>query len=170
MVGVRNVTGTHRFWAGPGKTNLIQEMSNDLLVAAGSTLTVTRDLHNRKIILLDTAAGSVCTLPAATGTGATFTFIVSVNPTSNSHKVQCVGTDEFAGMLLRVDTDTGDALVAVPAQAADNFDTITLLADQTTGGDVGDWIEIVDIATGVWAVRGQLNASGSVATPFSAAV
>ena len=58
------------------------------LVAAGATLTVTTALHDNKTILLDTLAGSVCTLPAASGSGARFKFVVKAKATSNSHKIQ----------------------------------------------------------------------------------
>ena len=44
-------------------------------------------------------------------------------------------------------------------------------AGTTTGGAaIGDWVELVDIATNQWAVRGQLTHSGIQATPFSATV
>src|SRR5882672_7294235 len=55
--------------------------------AAGATKTLTAS-NAGQIILLDTAGGSVVTLPAATGSGNTFRFLVSVLATSASHKVQ----------------------------------------------------------------------------------
>jgi len=141
------------------------------LVAAGGTLSVTEALHDGKVILLDTAAGSVCDLPAATGSGAKFTFIVSVARTSNSHIVRVAASsdDEFVGTMIQTDTDSSDALASYPALDADGFDTITL--DATDGGvDVGDWIEVVDIKAATWAVKGHVNGSGTVGTPFSAAI
>lgn len=54
--------------------------------AAGSALTVTAAMAG-KIIQLDTAAGSTCTLPAASGSGRTWRFAVTVLATSNSHKI-----------------------------------------------------------------------------------
>ena len=47
-------------------------------VAGGATLTVTRALHDGHRILLDTAAGTIVTLPAASGTGACFRFMISL--------------------------------------------------------------------------------------------
>lgn len=136
-------------------------------VSADNTLAVTQALHDGKTILLDQADGSACTLPAATGTGTRFRFIVSVTVTSNVHSIACAGTDEFAGVVLQTDTDTSDTLAAYPALAADNFDIISMNGT-TTGGLIGDWFEVEDIATGVWALRGYVNANGTVATPLAA--
>ena len=58
------------------------------VVAAGSTLSVTAALHGGKIIALDTATGSVCTLPVASGTGNVYTFITKALATSNSHIIK----------------------------------------------------------------------------------
>jgi hypothetical protein len=41
----------------------------------------------------------------------------------------------------------------------------------TTGlGAPGDYVEVEDIVSGVWAINGTILASGTVATPFSSAV
>lgn len=137
------------------------------LVAAGSALTVTLDDHEGRIVALDTAAGSAVTLPAAVGSGAVYKFIVSVTPTSNAHTISCVGSDEFAGAIYAIDIDADTGLF-YPALAADNFDTITMNSG-SQGGEVGDWVEVTDIAAGVYAVKGCVNqGGGSEATPFSA--
>ena len=135
-------------------------------VAAGSTLTVTRAEHDGKVILLDTATGSVVTLPAATGTGMKLTFIVSVTVTSNVHAINCDGTDEFIGHAYQTDTDSSDALVSYPQVAADDFDGISMNGT-TTGGLIGDRIELIDIAAGSWACLLFTNGNGTVATPIS---
>lgn len=139
-------------------------------VAAGATLTVTKALHDGKTIVFDTAAGSVITLPAATGTGAKYRFVVSVLCTSNSHIVQCVGTDMMQGACGIVDTDTSDATIQFAALVGDTFDTVTMNRTTSGLGAPGDYIEIEDIITGVFSVRGVIRASGVVITPFSSAV
>ena len=48
--------------------------------------------------------------------------------------------------------------------------TITLNGTTTGGVNKGDWIELEDIASGVWGVAGTITGSGTEATPFSAAV
>ncbi len=135
-------------------------------VLAGATLTLSAAEHNGRTIYWDQASGSVITLPAATGSGAKFRLVVSTTVTSNSHQLLCAGTDEYAGTVYQIDTDTGDAIAAYPALAADDFDDLDLNGT-TTGGLIGDWVEVEDIATGVWAINGTTNATGVVATPLT---
>lgn len=138
------------------------------LVAAGSTLAVTEALHDGKTILLDTATGSVCTLPASSGSGARFRFVVSVIATSNSHVVKVAnGTDVMAGFAL-VAQDAADT--AVMFETGATSDTITLNRTTTGSTQKGETIEVEDIATGFWAVRVIVAATGTEATPFSATV
>ncbi len=137
------------------------------LIGAGSTLTLSQELHDGKTILFYHADGSVITLPAATGTGMTFRFIVSVTVTSNVHSIATDSdSDEFAGHTYQVDTDTTDTVKAYPAIVADNFDLISMNGT-TTGGLIGDWIELVDIVTGTWAVNFLTNGNGTVAAPIA---
>ncbi len=139
---------------------------NTVPVPAGSTLTLTKALHDGKTIAWDTATGSVVTLPAATGTGAKFRLAATVLATSNSHRLLCAGTDEFVGAIGIVDTDTSDATIQFAALVGDDFDDITL--NRTTSGIAGpgDWVEVEDIVAGSWAVKGVVRATGVVITPF----
>lgn len=137
------------------------------LVAAGGTLTLTLASHDGRYIQLDTAAGSVVTLPAATGTGAIFYFYVSAIATSNSHIIKVVGTDVMDGMIFSL-SDNSANVVGWIAGATD--DTITL--NRTTTGSVtnGEFIRLIDSASGVWSVSGMTASTGTEATPFSSAV
>jgi hypothetical protein len=141
------------------------------VVAAGATLSVTEALHDGKVIALDTAAGSVVTLPAATGSGARFRFVITVIATSNSHKIQVANaSDTMTGMIVSVSDDAGFPVKGYTADATAGADTITLNRS-TTGSTVkGEWVEVIDIAANKWAVSGQIAATGTEATPFSAAV
>lgn len=138
------------------------------LVAAGGTLTLTEAAHDGKIIALDTAAGSVVTLPAATGSGARFLFLVTVTATTNSHIVKVTTNDTMTGFVLNNDLD-GTAPAFYKATSTD--DTITMNRT-TTGGVIGDWIECVDMLTDLWFIRGSITcvAGSNIATPFSATV
>ena len=136
------------------------------LVAGGSAITLSSAYHGRTI-LWDTAAGTTITLPASSGSGVKFRCTVSVLATSNSHILACAGTDMFQGACGIIDTDTGDATIQFAALVGDTFDTITMNRTTTGLGAPGDWVEVEDIVSGVWAVRGLIRASGTVATPFS---
>jgi len=139
-------------------------------VAAGATLSLTQAAHDGKTIVFDTAAGSIITLPASTGGGAKFRCVVSVLATSNSHILKCVGTDMMQGACGIIDTDTGDATIQFAALVGDTFDTVTMNRTTTGLAAPGDYVEVEDVVAGVWAVRGLIRASGTVATPFSSAV
>jgi hypothetical protein len=136
---------------------------------APDAVTITE--HAGRTLLLGEVGGNAAltlTLPAATGTGAVYKFIVSVTNTSN-YKIQVAdATDTIDGIMMYLDED-GTAVSAFPTVAAS--DTITLNGG-TQGGIVGDYLELIDIATNQYHVRGVMRvaAGANPATPFSAAV
>lgn len=138
-------------------------------VAAGATLSLTEAAHDNKTILLDTAAGSVVTLPAPV-VGMRVRFLVSVKPTSNFHQIKvAAGTHFMAGSVNMLDLDgAAQGAFAADGTADDNLQ----MEGTTKGGQVGDWVEIEGITATVWAIRGQLviPAGSNPADPFSAAV
>lgn len=137
-------------------------------VAAGSALTVTAALHAGRVIKLDTAAGSTCTLPAATGTLNEYRFITTVIATSNSHIIKVAnGTDVMSGSLTVVDNADGTSTTFGTVAASD---TITLNRTTTGSVKVGEFIRIIDAFTGFFSVTGTVIGTGSEATPFSATV
>jgi hypothetical protein len=137
------------------------------LVAGGATLAMT-SAHAGKTIALDTAAGSIVTLPASTGGGAVYRFLVTVTATSNSHIIKVANaTDEMRGFVIQ-DSDT--AVAPNTWWAADNDDTITLNRSTTGLAAQGEYFEIVDAVVNHYYVRGYSQASGTEATPFSATV
>ena len=138
------------------------------LVAAGGTLAMVEATHENRVICLDTAAGSVVTLPASTGGGAVYKFLVTVTATSNSHIIKVANaTDEMRGFVIQ-DSDTATAPNIW--WAADNDDTITLNRTTTGLAAQGEYFEIVDAVANHFFVRGYSQASGTEATPFSATV
>ena len=140
------------------------------LVAAGSTLSATQALHDGKIILLDTASGSVVTLPAASGSGMVLKFKISVIATSNDHIIKVANSNDIMYGVITT-CSTGDAPdLAQPWITAVDSDTITLNRTTTGSVTIGEWIELVDIAANKWAVSGQTASSGTEATPFTATV
>lgn len=131
---------------------------------------ITADEHANRVVTLNALAGLTATLPAATGTGNTYTFAVTVTRTSNTYVIQVANAiDEFLGTLIQTDVDTSDTLASYPCLDADGFDTITMNGT-TTGGIMGDRIVLCDMAAGKWLISGHINSTGTVATPLSAAV
>lgn len=148
------VTSTAGFITGTGVNSTV----------TASTLTVTQADYNGQTIGLSRAAGITVTLPAATGTNAAYTFVVSTTVSSNSYKIQVANATDVINGVANVSGSTGTPFGTLPAS-----DTITMNGT-TTGGIAGSYVEIIDVATGVFFVRAALIGSGTVATPFSAAV
>jgi hypothetical protein len=144
--------------------------------AAGATIALTASANGGQTVKLDTAAGSVVTLPPATGSGARFKFLVTLLATSASHKIQVANAQDFmVGLILGARTDSGNAVLGFAAAnsgtVATNSDTITLNRTTTGSVNIGEWIEVEDVAANTWAVSGVLSATGAAfATPFTAAV
>lgn len=139
--------------------------------------TVDRDTHaNGPVIGLNAAAGLTVTLPAAVGSGDSYYFRVAALATSNSYIIKVASaTDFFVGEILGARTDSGNAVLGFCAAnsgtVSTNSDTITLNRTTTGSVNVGEWIEVVDVASATWQVRGMLTATGAAfATPFSAGV
>lgn len=130
-----------------------------------ATLTVTAAAHAGHTIVSDLAATQTATLPAATGSGNRYRFVVNTTKTGDL-VIQVVGDDIMKGTATLL-ADGGDTVVAF-ATAADS-DTVTL-DGTTTGGIAGAEVELIDIKANTWFVRVLSDASGTEATPFSAAV
>ena len=94
-------------------------------------------------------------------------FVVSTTVTTNADIVKVANaSDSMIGRALAC-ADGGNGVNGF--EVASGNDTITL-DGTTTGGYVGDTIEIVDIKTNVFLVNAYLNQTGTEATPFSATV
>jgi len=140
-------------------------------VPAGSTKTLSRALDSGKTIRLDTAAGSVVTLPPAIGDGTRFHFVVTLAPSSNSHIIKVANAnDTIAGVLSVSPTTIAGAVTLNTAEAAGGTDDTISMNGTTGGGIVGSWLTLEDVKANLWAVRGQLVGSGTITTPFSATV
>lgn len=144
------------------------ERANGVAAITAAT-TLTAEEHAGCTIVFNDADGATVTLPAATGTGNLYRFFVAITVTSNSDKIKVANaTDIMAGNIIGNSTgDTPD--LAQPWPTAADSDTITLNGS-TKGGILGDWIELEDVAAGLWSVRGIISQSGIEETPFSAAV
>ena len=136
-----------------------------------ATDAITETEHAGRTCLLGEVGGNALvtlTLPDATGSGTTYKFVVSVTNTSSYVFKAPDANNTIDGVITYLDMD-GTAVTGY-GTAADS-DTVTLNGT-TTGGLLGDHIELIDIATDQWHVRGCLRvpAGSNPATPFSATV
>lgn len=145
------------------------------IVTIVETGAITQALHDGKTCMLGEVGGNALvtlTLPEATGSGAKFKFAVSVVNTSSYVIVVADTTNaNFIGNVINQDADLVGTIAAIMYPAPANADTITLNGT-TTGGQLGDWLELTDVATDVWLVNGVVScpAGSNTATCFSAAV
>lgn len=145
------------------------EFGNPYVPVATSTLLIKPELHAGRTMLFDLATGVTVTLPAASGSGNRYRFMVKTLATSNSHIVKVANSsDVMAGSILISDTDTAGTVTAFSTAASS--DTVTLNRSTTGSVTKGEYIVIEDIAVNVWAVNGVLSNTASGATPFSATV
>ncbi len=132
---------------------------------------ITEALHEGRTILMTGAgAARTFTLPAATGGGGRYRFVVGQVNTSNYIINAVVGTDLFEGIIIGAST-TDSATDAARTWLSGATDDSILLNGTTTGGvAIGDWVELEDLSATGWFVRGMVTQSGAEATPFRDAV
>lgn len=136
-----------------------------VVAVTASTLTARVDAHAGVPVVLNRAAGITVTLPAATGSGASFEFIIGTTVTSNSTIIKVANSSDVMAGALTVATD----IAGVTCPTTSTSDTITLNGS-TTGGVIGSRVKLIDVATNLWSVSGELVSTGTEATPFSATV
>ena len=137
-------------------------------IPAGSTLTVTPAMNNG-VILLNAAAGSTVTLPAATGTGNKYQFRVTTTATSNAHKILAASVSDFLNGNAIGHTAAGATLAFSAAAATAHSIQMPFAGTQPSGGFIGDYFNFVDVGTNLWAVDGMYQAGTTATTPFSSA-
>lgn len=134
-------------------------------LAAATTLTATA--HSGRTLLLSLSGGFTTSLPAATGSGAIYRFIVAI-VSSTGYVITAAGSDVFKGSLQVAKTGTTyDTAGAAEQFLSTTNQNITLNGTTKGGLNIGDWILVQDILSGVWAPQGMLTGSGTLATMFS---
>ena len=119
------------------------------------------------LLTVNAAAGLTLTLPAAAGLGDTYRIFIGTTVTSNSVVIRVANaTDILSGLAISA-ADAGATVNGWETGASD--DTITLNGT-TTGGLRGDYIELMDAASGFWFVQARTASTGTEATCFSATV
>jgi hypothetical protein len=135
------------------------------VITLTASTTLTADGYAGKVVALSAAAGLTVTLPAASGSGASFEIIVATTVTSNSYIIKVANSSDVMMGVLSVATD----IAGVTCPTASTSDTITMNGS-TTGGLLGSRVLLTDAATNKWMVSGELVSTGAEATPFSATV
>jgi hypothetical protein len=144
--------------------NTTADLDTVPLQLTAATVTIDRETHSGRLLLLNRAAGIAVTLPAALGTGDLYRFHVKATFTGASTIKVANGTDVMQGTALLF-SDGGDACLGYATGAT--ADTIDLLGTaNSTGGIFGGLYELEDALAGFWRVRIVSDAGGTEATPI----
>ena len=146
-------------------------VSGGAIAALGDTLTATQALHANRVVAFGKTDGTEITLPAATGTGDIYTFVIAVAATSSANQIKVANaTDVMNGSLnIQADDDADGTSKIWMAEVGD--DTMSFAGAATSGGIVGGWIQCIDYAAGFWScVAFTISSGGSEATCFTASV
>lgn len=144
--------------------NRVADASARVVAVTAATEVLTAAEHDGKVVTLNRTGGIDLTLPAATGSGLHFRVVV-VGDTTDAYTITVddVCCETIRGSLL-VTQDSGSGVIAVESGTSA---TVISLNSGTTGGEIGDIIELIDVAAGVWFVRGIVQGTGCETTPFS---
>jgi hypothetical protein len=135
-------------------------------VACGATCTVSTT-QSGYTFLLNQAAGSTATLPASTGSGNKYNFLVTVATTSAQEKILLTTVaDVIVGTAILQNSGTAKIFVG----NAGTYHSIQMpyAGTQPSGGFIGDTISCLDVAAGTWACQ-VVSQSGNATpvTPYS---
>lgn len=139
-------------------------MYEPIALTASATL---GDYHSGTTVVVNAAAGLTLTLPAAAATGREYDIVIGTTVTSNNVVVRVANSSDVMTGVCIFGQDAGDTVVLF--ETASTSDTITMNGS-TKGGIKGDRIRLKDVADNLWSVQIIGSATGTEATPFSAAV
>jgi hypothetical protein len=151
------------------KTTVGQLMSDAAAVVSttATTIAITAASHANRTLLVNSTAPAVITLPAASGTGAVYRIVMGVAATATETTIKVANaTDVMKGYVFCVTTSSDNAEGFKTTATSDSIE----MNGTTKGGVIGDHYELIDVATGIWIVRGFSAPTGSEATPFDATV
>ena len=164
--GDKTFTGTN-VYNGVTAAELIRacDVSTRIVAVTAPTLAVDVATHEGKIVTLSLAAGTNVTLPACTGSGAKYTFvIVTANTSTDTYSFAVTGNDTIYGHCFGVDGDgePGNAWTAAGSTSAAFGGT-----NHASGGNIGDVIKFTDIAADIWLCEAWITQGGTEVTPFA---
>ena len=148
------------------RRHVIASSSPGASQSLSATATINPEDHANRALLLtgDGSTAQTYTLPLATGSGNKYTFYVQTVNTG-TYAINAAGSDLYIGTAQGTDGNdaTGTSYVAV---AGDSRTVYTI--GTVTQGEVGSWVEFLDVASAVWSTRGFLAMSDNTpVTPFT---
>lgn len=129
-------------------------------VSAAATLT---EAQSGALLVFDAAAGYTITLPTGAPIGTWFDVSVDTTVTSVVARLACPTGEFFKGTILQGQPTT----FTQTARTANGTSHLAWEGNgTTTGGIIGDNMQVVKDSLTTWRIRGLNTATGSTATPF----
>lgn len=166
MHGITSTTAElnimHGVTATATQINNVTNNTNRITNVTGSTSSPTLGSPDKKVYTLNRATGIAVTLPSATGSGSSLRFLIGTSVTSNTTTFTCASSQFMQGYQL-------NSVAAAPSMFYANGTSshIITLNGSTQGGLIGDSIDLVDIAAGLWQVAVISSGSSVLVTCFS---
>lgn len=164
-ISANATNGTTTFTTPPTSGQLAISAPTPQAIAASATAGAS---NSGEPILLNAASGSTVTLPAATGSGNKYKFIVSTTVTSNAHKILAASSSDFLVGIAMGFTGSTAKVFASPG-ATNHSIQMPFAGTQPSGGFIGDYFNFTDISANVWHVDSMYQAGVTPTTPFSSA-
>lgn len=147
----------------------VADKSASVITNTATTLSITVTQHASRTVVLSCATTSQISLPVASGSGEKFVFIIGATSTDGNKVIAANGTDIILGNAIIAtpsDTDTAKILGFTASATSDKL----TFNGTTSGGRIGDVVELIDYAANTWNAKviasGSTN-TGGPATPFS---
>ena len=155
--------------ATPAEINRAADVSTRIVPVTTSPLAVVETTHEGKTVVLTLATGIAVTLPAATGGGAKYRFIIGATvSTTSTYTFDVTGNDTMVGFMLADDGDGEPANGWTTVVGGSATNKVTLGGSSSaSGGTLGDLVEFQDIAADLWHVAIYGTQGGTEVTPFS---
>jgi len=138
-------------------------LHREVLTALGTTYVLTQEQAGA-LVVCDQAATQTITLPTPQ-VGMNFEFFWSIQRTGTHKIITSASTVFLVGSLM-----AGDAKIATSGDVFDadgsTIRAVTMDGD-TKGGFIGSRFTVTAISATVWAIRGIVIGTGTMATPFA---
>lgn len=148
---------------------MLRHPDNIVSVVTATSVAITRELYDGKKVVLNRAGGIIVNLPAATSTtlGMELDFYLPVS-LSGTTKIKVANASDTITGHVQVDASLASN-APVSFTTGSTADTVSLNGT-TTGGKKGDHFKFTVISSNLWAVEGEIQATGTSATPFVVSV
>lgn len=158
------VIGSDTVLATGAELNRVADSSTRIVATTSTAITVSATVHGSKVVVVNASSAAAINLPVAAATGEIYTFVLGVAATGTPHIIAANGTDIVQGVSIFSSSATGEVSGFATSATSDKI----TINGTTQGGMIGDKIVLIDIAANTWQVTMNMQASGTVATPFAA--